>query len=253
MSRPKRKTKIKTHSQIDHFTKMIRVTMETSAWRALSSTAQALYPWLKLEWRGPANNNNGRISLAVSTAARLLGVKPDTAARAFRDLQAKGFLVMTKPACLGIGGAAAAPWFELTEIALPHAEKPEGRKLYREWREDKDFTVNKAQPHNPRGINRKQNPIPKIGMASSRKGGWIEAEPSPFLGSVIPENGIEKAASDPTVIPISGISLPTIPSAAGRSRASSPEQGGAKRASGGGRCGVGEVLARANPDPEAQQ
>ena len=61
--------KPKTRSETEHFTKLIRVTMETPAWRALSSTAQALYPWLKLEWRGPQNNNNGRISLAVSTAS----------------------------------------------------------------------------------------------------------------------------------------------------------------------------------------
>ena len=181
---------------------MIRVTMETPAWRALTTTAQALYPWLKLEWRGPQNNNNGRISLAVSTAARRLGVKPDTAARAFHDLQAKGFLVMTKPACLGIGGAASAPMFELTELALPHAEKPEGKKLYREWREGADFPVNKAQPHNPRGINGKQNPIPKSGMASSRKAGWKQPKPSPLSGSVIPEIGMENGVSGPSVIPI---------------------------------------------------
>lgn len=249
-----RKAKPKPRTETtDHFTKLIRITMEAPAWRALSATAQALYPWLKLEWRGPQNNNNGRISLAVSTAARCLGVKPDTAARAFHDLQAKGFLVMTKPACLGIGGAAAPPWFELTEIALPHAERPEGRKLYREWREGRDFLVSKAQPHNPRGINGKQNPIPKSGMASSQKAGWIEPQPSPFSGSVIPGNGMEKAPFDPAVIPIFRISLPTTPSAAGGSRVSSPEQGGAKRVAGGGRCGVGEVLARGNPDPEAQQ
>jgi hypothetical protein len=211
----KAKPKLRTETT-EHFTKLIRSTMETPAWRALSSTAQALYPWLKLEWRGPQNNNNGRISLAVSTASRLLGVKPDTAARAFHDLQAKGFLVMTKPACLGIGGAASAPKFEITELALPHAEKPDGRKLYREWREDDDFPVSKAQPHNPRGINKKQNPIPKNGMASSRKAGRVGAEPSPFSGSVISESGMENAESDPTVIPLFGISLPTIPSGGGR-------------------------------------
>lgn len=81
--RAKAKSKSKT---TEHLTKLIRPTMETPAWRALSTCAQALYHWLKLEWRGLEYNNNGRISLAVSTAARGLGVKPDTAARAFHDL-----------------------------------------------------------------------------------------------------------------------------------------------------------------------
>ena len=58
----------------EHFTKLVRNTMETPAWRALRPTAQALYPWLKLEWRGPQNNNNGNIRLSVRQAADRLGV-----------------------------------------------------------------------------------------------------------------------------------------------------------------------------------
>lgn len=148
----------------EHFTKLIRTTMETPAWRALSTTAQALYPWLKLEWRGPQANNNGRISLAVGVAAKRLGVQPDTAARAFHDLQAKGFLVVTEAARLGIGGEASSPKFEITELALPHAAGSEGRKLYRQWRQDADFPIHKARAHNPKGVNGKQNPILKIVM-----------------------------------------------------------------------------------------
>lgn len=37
----------------EHCTKMIRNVMETPAWRALSPTAQSLYLWIKLEWKGP--------------------------------------------------------------------------------------------------------------------------------------------------------------------------------------------------------
>jgi hypothetical protein len=154
-------------AQVEHFTKLIRNTMETPAWRALSPVAQALYPWLKLEWRGLQANNNGKIRLSVGTAAQRLGVRPDTAARAFHDLQAKGFLVVAEPARLGIGGKASSPKFQLTELPMPHAEKPEGLKLYREWREGADFEVQKARAHNPKGVNGKQNPIPKIVMVSS--------------------------------------------------------------------------------------
>jgi hypothetical protein len=172
----------------DHFTKLIRATMETPAWRALSTSAQALYPWLKLEWRGPQNNNNGRISLAVGAAAQRIGVKPDTAARAFHDLQAKGFIVVTDPARLGVGGAAAAPKLEITEIALPHGDKPDGRKLYRQWREGEDFPVVKAQAHNPRGINRKTEPYPENRDGVIPKTGMAKAEVIPKNGMVHPQN-----------------------------------------------------------------
>ncbi len=63
----------RNEQRTEHFTKMIRTTMETPAWRALSPTAQALYPWLKFEWRGPQANNNGKLSLPVREAAKRLG------------------------------------------------------------------------------------------------------------------------------------------------------------------------------------
>lgn len=154
---PRKKVSIRQRdaAKAEHWTKMLRPTMETPAWRALSTTAQALYPWLKLEWRGPDANNNGRIRLSVRDAAERLGVQIDTAARAFHDLQAKGFLVLTEHAVLGVEGAAKSPAYELTELALPHGEKPVGRKLYADWRPGGDYPVHKARSHNPRGLNGK--------------------------------------------------------------------------------------------------
>lgn len=142
----------------EHFTKLIRHTMEEPAWRALSSTAQALYPWLKLEWRGVDANNNGKLRLSVRQAAEKMGVRPDTAAEAFRDLQRKGFIVQAKPARLGIEGAAKAPEYEITELKMPAAER-DGRKLYREWQPGKDFPVATTSANNPTGNNgRKTKP-----------------------------------------------------------------------------------------------
>ena len=79
----------------------IRSTMEEPAWKALPSRAQALYPWLKLQWKGPRHNNNGRVMLSVRCAAQRLGCNKDTAAKAFHDLQAKGFIHVTRAARLG--------------------------------------------------------------------------------------------------------------------------------------------------------
>lgn len=165
MGRDKRNEK-----RADHFAAMIRETMETPAWRALSPVAQALYPWLKLEWRGPKSNNNGRIQLSVRQAAERLGVGINTAARAFHDLQAKGFLVVTQQARLGLAGQATAPEFELTENPLPHVPPPVGRKLYRQWREGADFPVQKAAVHNPKGPRKKQNPVVKLVTARHQIG-----------------------------------------------------------------------------------
>jgi DNA-binding transcriptional MocR family regulator len=139
----------------EHWTKMLRGMMQTPAWRSLPPVAQALYPWLKLEWRGPKANNNGRIRFSVSQAAEAVGVNRKTVAKAFHALQARGFIVMTEPARLGAGGAATSPAFEITELALPNSEKPAGRKLYEDWRKGRDFPVYVAAAQNPRGINGK--------------------------------------------------------------------------------------------------
>lgn len=139
----------------EHFTKLIRNHMETPAWRALSPVAQALYPWLKFEWRGPDANNNGRIRFSVRQASEALGVALNTAARAFHDLQRCGFIVVTEEAHLGMNGAAKSPAFEITELPLPTAQRPEGRKLFKQWKPGCDFPVLRAVPHNPTGRNGK--------------------------------------------------------------------------------------------------
>lgn len=139
--------------QTEHFTKMIRSTMETPAWRALSPKAQALYPWFKLEWRGPQANNNGKISFSVRQAAQALGVADDTANKAMHELQAKGFLVVTQLACMGVAGVGKATCYEITEYTMPYGDRSEGRKLFKEWSDGADFPVQKVAPNNPDGRN----------------------------------------------------------------------------------------------------
>jgi len=138
-------------NRAEHWTKMVRPTMQTDAWRALSSTAQALYPWIKFEWHGPKANNNGKLRLSVRQAAECLGCNPKTAGRAFHDLQAKGFIVQTEGACLSAGGDAQSPSYEVTEIALPTSNT--GRRLYRDWQAGHDFPVKMTTTNNPAGVN----------------------------------------------------------------------------------------------------
>ena len=146
-------TRRRTGARGEHWTQMIRTTMEEPAWKALTTTAQALYPWVKLEWHGTDYNNNGKIRLSVRQAAARLGVRPATAALAFHDLQRKGFIFQTEAATLGVEGAAKSPAYEITELKMPGSDRMDGRKLYREWRADNEFPVAGSSANNPLGRN----------------------------------------------------------------------------------------------------
>jgi hypothetical protein len=155
----------------EHFTVMHRHMMICPAWQALTTTAQALYVWLKLEWKGPRYNNNGKIRLSVRQAAERIGIGINTAARGFQDLQGKGFIIVTERACLGTSGMARAPAYELTELAMPTRGQPEGRKLYRDWQPGHDFPVVKHSANNPEGRNGKnRNPSSKRGRTNHQNG-----------------------------------------------------------------------------------
>lgn len=148
----------------EHFARLTRALMETKAWRALSPTAQALYPWLLLEWRGKDANNNGKICLSVRQAAAKMGVSKETASRAFHDLQAKGFIVVRSMARLGFEGEARSTQFELTDVPAPGVGGHGRRRLYLQWRSGSDFEVRRAQANNPTG-RRKRNP--RLGFEDS--------------------------------------------------------------------------------------
>jgi hypothetical protein len=146
----------------EHFTKMFRSTMQTPAWAALSSSAQSVYPWVKLEWRGPNANNNGRIQFSYRQAAKAIGTTPNTVMAAFRDLQAKGFLVVTQMGVLGIDGDARGPSYEVTEIAMPGCPNGSGRELFRQWLKGRDFPIVMHAKNNPTGKNGRKIPSSKF-------------------------------------------------------------------------------------------
>ena len=122
----------------DHATNVQRKMLETAAWRALSPKAQILHIWLRFEWKGPRFNNNGKIRLSYRQAADKIGIGVNTAMSAFHELQAKGFILVTKLGALGVEGEARGPCYELTDIGLPN-ERP--KNLYTQWQPGKDFEV----------------------------------------------------------------------------------------------------------------
>ena len=112
---------------------------------------QALFVWLLMEWKGPKFNNNGKINLSVRQAAERMGVSRDTAAKAFRDLQAKGFIVVTKGGSLGVTGHGKSPEYEITSIDMPHQDKSNS---FLNWTRGNDFDVFVHPIKNPAGKNK---------------------------------------------------------------------------------------------------
>ena len=135
------------------YAQMLLAVMDTPAWRALSSAAQALYPWLVMEFKGKQFNNNGQIRLSVRQAALKMGKSKDTAARAFRDLQAKGFLRVVTGACLGVSGMGKTNEYEITTITT--SSKPlEASDDFNNGSKGNDFDVFEHPPKNPEGKNK---------------------------------------------------------------------------------------------------
>lgn len=144
-----------------HYVAFDRSFLECEAWRELSLSAKAIYPFVVLEWRGPNNNNNGKIRLSVRQAAQKTGMGNNAAARAFHDLQAKGFLHVTKTGCLGSDGEARGPSYEITEKHMPGLDRQNARRLFDKWKPGQDFPVIKHNANNPTGRNKGKNPSPK--------------------------------------------------------------------------------------------
>ena len=133
------------------YAKIPIIALNTPAWRSLGLAAQALLPWLVMEYKGKTFNNNGEISLSIRQAAEKMGIARDTAAKAFRDLQAKGFIVVKRGGSLGVKGHGKCPQYEITLIEMPSAA---ATHQYKKWSEGNDFAIFKHAVSNPIGTNK---------------------------------------------------------------------------------------------------
>jgi biotin operon repressor len=68
--------------------------LRSSAWRSLSGAAVKVFFELHCRFQG---TNNGKIILSMNDATEVLGIGKATAQRAFKELQEKGFIVLTTP------------------------------------------------------------------------------------------------------------------------------------------------------------
>jgi hypothetical protein len=109
MSRPKNRVE-----RLPPFVALLKDTLATEAWCALSHGARSLYVALKARYNNKLHNN-GRIWVSQRTAMKELGSGTTEIARWFRELQYYGFIVQTKGGSLGVNGKGTSPHWRLTE------------------------------------------------------------------------------------------------------------------------------------------
>ena len=98
----------------------------STAWRHLSCPGRALYVELAYRYNG---ENNGRIPMSVREAAGALNVAPNTAHKAFGELQETGFIKVGTLGSFSFKQRHATEWI-LTEYGLK-GERP--TKDYHRW------------------------------------------------------------------------------------------------------------------------
>lgn len=67
--------------------------LKSAAWRTLSGAGAKVYLELHTRFNG---NNNGKLFVSLDNAAAELGLSKSTVTRAFRELEAHGFIAKTK-------------------------------------------------------------------------------------------------------------------------------------------------------------
>ena len=120
---------------------------ESKAWKDLSTDARALYVLLKQKYRGI---NNGRIILSVRQACENLQIGKTTAAKAFDELEAHGFIETVIRGSFNNRKDRRATEWRLTEhVCDVSGELP--TKRFMSWEPGRNFTVRPGGQSVPEG------------------------------------------------------------------------------------------------------
>jgi hypothetical protein len=114
--------------------------LQSAAFHELSGLEVKLLVFLCMKHNG---SNNGQIACAVREAAGFLGCTPNTAARCFKGLQARGFAVMVERGAFSVKDRKATLW-RLTmypSLGGEVATRDYARWLAREGERQKQNTV----------------------------------------------------------------------------------------------------------------
>jgi hypothetical protein len=144
------------------FVALLKDTLRTPAWKALSFGARSLYVVLK--WRYNLNLMNG-VYVTTRVAADELGSGRNTVQPWFHELEHYGFIVMISPAHHAVGGHGKAPHWRLTDVPYDGKEPTRdflcwdgtpftGRKKRRRL-----HTLKKQKPRPDAGVNLTPTPM----------------------------------------------------------------------------------------------
>jgi hypothetical protein len=115
---------MKDKGRLPPFVPLLKETLASPAWRALSHGARSLYVCLKARYSSNLHNN-GRIWVSQRMARNEIRSGTNEIARWFRELEHYGFIVQTKGGSLGLNGKGTAPHWRLTECG--HMRDPPTR------------------------------------------------------------------------------------------------------------------------------
>lgn len=123
------------------FTAMPHYILDCAAYHALNPLARCIY-WHLHRLAGITGQKNGALFYSVRSAAADHGVAPNTAVAAFRQLQAKGFIIPAEIGHLGVEGMGKATSWYLTHFPRPGML---ATKDFLKWSPGNDFPVVKKQ------------------------------------------------------------------------------------------------------------
>ena len=130
------------------FVAVLKETMDSPAWIAMSQGAKVLYITLKRRYNSK-NHNNGRVFLSTREAAKEMGCGQNEICRWYRELQHYAFIVQTAAPSLGVEGKGKAAHWCLTECGYM---KDEPTRDFLRWDGTKFRDAERKRPASRLGI-----------------------------------------------------------------------------------------------------
>jgi len=196
MSRERR-----TKGRLPPFIAVIKSTIRTPAWLALSHGAVRVYLLLLEHYN---ENLQNAVYLSTRDAAKRIGANKDSISRWLRELEFYGFIVMVSPSHLGVEGCGKAAHWRLTEKFYL------GRSPTREFL---NWAGSKFKDNGPRNTvaRKSKTPSPIVGAPCPLKRGHIETETPKTLGQATPIVGTYGLhAPDPSNGDITSLTTPCL-------------------------------------------
>ena len=119
--------------------------LKSAAWRSLSGAAVKVFLELHTRFNGA---NNGRVFLSMNEAASALGLGKATVQRAFKDLEAKGFIALEQEG--NWYGRMAHEWRLTTKPMHTTKGRQTPSNDWRDWRPGKTERGSETDPSRSR-------------------------------------------------------------------------------------------------------